>query len=194
MTICFPDFSRKFKFEKFVRSTYKIVDFGSYYFLTSTIINWRKTFISDKYFEIMMDSFNFYQKKFGMSISAFVIMPEHFHMIAESEMLSRAIQSLKSYTAKLIIKELRNDKHFETLNFFCDNRLSYKKKSNYQVWEESFHPKKILNLKMLNQKIDYIHYNPVKRNLVENPEDWKYSSARYYLRNEDCGLNITRHY
>jgi len=47
---------------------------------------------------------------------------------------------------------------------------------------------------MLNQKIEYIHNNPVKKNLVEKAEDWKYSSARFYLKGEDCGLEITPYY
>jgi hypothetical protein len=33
---------------------------------------------------------------------------------------------------------------------------------------------------MMRQKIDYIHYNPVKRGFVDEPEHWRYSSARNY--------------
>ena len=54
-----------------------------------------------------------------------------------------------------------------------------------------YHPKVIKDYDMLKQKIEYIHYNPVRRNLVIKPEDWNYSSAKYYIKGEDCGLKIT---
>jgi hypothetical protein len=47
---------------------------------------------------------------------------------------------------------------------------------------------------MLFQKIEYIHYNPVKRGYVDEPEYWRYSSARNYLNDDhtiievDCSL------
>ncbi|MCY7362032.1 MAG: hypothetical protein LH629_08215 [Ignavibacteria bacterium] len=45
---------------------------------------------------------------------------------------------------------------------------------------------------MLKQKIEYIHYNPVKKNLVEKPEDWKYSSAIDYYTDKKGMLEINR--
>ncbi len=40
------------------------------------------------------------------------------------------------------------------------------------------------SMEMLTQKIDYIHFNPVKRGYVDKPEDWRYSSARHYVGRE----------
>ncbi len=51
----------------------------------------------------------------------------------------------------------------------------------YQVWQEGSQPKQIQNEGMMRQKLDYIHYNPVKRGYVDLPEHWRYSSARNYL-------------
>ena len=48
----------------------------------------------------------------------------------------------------------------------------------------------ILNEKMLVEKIDYIHLNPVKRGYVEKPEHWLYSSARNYLLNDHTIIKI----
>ena len=53
--------------------------------------------------------------------------------------------------------------------------------SEYQVWEEGFHPKQITSDEMMAQKLEYIHFNPVTRGFVDKPEDWRYSSARNYL-------------
>jgi len=57
-------------------------------------------------------------------------------------------------------------------------RSSHKVNSQHQIWREGFHSKATISEAMLRQKLDYIHYNPVRLGLVDNPEDWRYSSAR----------------
>jgi len=52
------------------------------------------------------------------------------------------------------------------------------------------HPEWILNNEMLIQKAQYIHYNPVRRGLVEMPEHWLYSSSRNYLLNDHSVIQI----
>jgi len=54
----------------------------------------------------------------------------------------------------------------------------------YQFWERRPYKATMYNRKVLEQKLDYIHYNPVKAGLCNYPEDYVYSSARYYLLNE----------
>ena len=48
----------------------------------------------------------------------------------------------------------------------------------------------IYSSEMFNIKLNYIHYNPLKRGLVENPEDWKYSSARNYLFGDHSVIEV----
>jgi hypothetical protein len=55
-----------------------------------------------------------------------------------------------------------------------------KARSDFQVWQEGFHPQQIVSQEMLHQKIDCLHHNPVRASLVARPEDWVYSSARDY--------------
>lgn len=52
--------------------------------------------------------------------------------------------------------------------------------SSYQVWEEGFHPKLIQSDNMLKEKIEYIHYSPVKRGYIEEAVHWRYSSTKDY--------------
>ena len=139
----------------------------------------------------MMENFRFYQDLYNIEVIAFVIMPNHFHMICNSKNLKKSIQSLKSYTAKEIINQLESDNKMFILDKMKENKKNYKAESNYQVWQEGYHPQQILDYDMLKQKIEYIHYNPVKKNLVKNPEDWNYSSAKYYIKGEYCGIKIT---
>ena len=55
----------------------------------------------------------------------------------------------------------------------------------YQFWERRPYKATMYNRKVGSQKIDYMHYNPVKAGLCVNPEDYKYSSARFYELNVD---------
>jgi hypothetical protein len=68
----------------------------------------------------------------------------------------------------------------DLLSFY---KKRHKTESEYQVWQEGFHPQQIKSLKILNQKIEYIHYNPVKSGLVADPEHWIYNSPCDYVFN-----------
>lgn len=94
------------------------------------------------------------------------------------------MQSLKKYTSKEILETLKNENRTDILKKFELAKKDYKITSKHQVWQEGFHPKEISTEKELWQKIKYIHMNPVRKGLVEKPEDWKYSSARDYLTDE----------
>jgi len=59
-------------------------------------------------------------------------------------------------------------------------KLRHKKESTYQVWQEGSHPQQIRDDEMMWQKIEYIHNNPVVRGYVDDPPDWRHSSARNY--------------
>ena len=176
-----------------MRSNYKLQNTDYPYFITSTIVNWIRLFDENEFKHLLFQNLIFYQSKYEIEIFAYVIMPDHFHMVCKSEQLRKAIQSLKSYTAKEIIDILRSDINFEILDELRNAKKKYKAESDFQVWQEGYHPQEIINNRMLKQKIEYIHYNPVRKGLVSRPEDWEYSSAGYYTNGTECDLKITRY-
>ena len=62
--------------------------------------------------------------------------------------------------------------------------------SKRQFWQQDNHPIEIWSLKVFEQKLDYVHYNPVESGFVTDPIDWKYSSARNYGNNDQTILEI----
>jgi len=52
---------------------------------------------------------------------------------------------------------------------------------NYKIWKDGFHPVELSDNKMIEQRLDYIHNNPVEEEIVVNPEDYLYSSASNYM-------------
>ena len=164
-----------------MRSIYKIIDETSLYFITSTIIEWIPIFTSEKYFNIITDSLNYCRKEKGLKVYAYVILDNHIHLIVNGENLVNTVQSFKRHTAKIILENLRADNKEWILNQLHFYKQKNKVKSEYQVWQEGYHPQGINTQDMLYQKINYIHLNPVKRGYVIKPEDWRYSSANYFI-------------
>ncbi len=174
-----------------MRTNYKIINPDNPYFITSTIMNWIQIFNSESYYDLLFQNLVFYQSKYEMEIIAYVLMPEHFHLISKAKALGKAIQAFKSYTAKKIIEKLYIDKNYPVLDELRKLKLKYKIDSEFQIWQEGAHPQEIQNNLILKQKTEYIHNNPVKRGLVDNQEDWEYSSARFYLMGTKSDLIIT---
>jgi putative transposase len=92
----------------------------------------------------------------------------------------------QTFTARSIIDILEENHFVSLLDQFRIFKKAHKIHQEYQFWEEGSHPKMIMNLEMLNQKLDYIHYNPFQRGYVEDPSHWWYSS--YVDYNDSRGL------
>jgi putative transposase len=177
-----------------MRDRYTFLEKEGIHFITSTIVEWLPVFTHGSYFMIIVDSLRFCQMKMDLIIYAYVIMDNHFHLIASSPDLSKTMASLRKFTANQIIKQLDADNKRWLLNQLAYYKKNYKTDSDHQVWQEGVHPELIQSQEMFVQKAEYIHKNPVKRGLVDAPEQWRYSSARNYLFNDysvievDCTL------
>lgn len=62
--------------------------------------------------------------------------------------------------------------------------------TEYQFWQQNNHPIELWSLKVFEQKLNYVHQNPVKGGFVTEPWDWKYSSAKNYYTDFDGVLQI----
>ena len=160
-----------------MKSRYKVVDQEGIYFITSSIIEWLPVFTSEDTFRIISDSLHFCLEEKSLKLYGYVITLDHLHMIVSSENLSEVMKSFKRHTAKEIIKYLKQTNNEWILNQFHFYKKKNKIESEYQVWQEGFHLQLISSYEMMEQKIEYMHQNPVRKGFVNNPEYWKYSSA-----------------
>jgi len=163
------------------RNRYKIFESDYPCFITSSIIGGIPLFSEPMIARIILDSLMFIQKEKKIELIAYVIMENHLHCIMTGEALSKEIMLFKSFTARSIINLLKQTGRTKWLTILRLLKRYHKKDSTYQFWQEGFHPQQIMSEKMMMQKIDYIHNNPVKRGFVDCSEYWRYSSARNYL-------------
>lgn len=92
------------------------------------------------------------------------------------------------FTGQQILKLLRNAQ-----SPLLTELLVEAKDRKHQVWERNSLGIDLKSSKVTKQKLDYIHNNPVKAGLCQFPEDYKYSSARFYLLNE-ANWDFLKHY
>ena len=167
---------------------YFISDQSAMYFLTFTVIDWVDVFTRKEYKLEIVDSLNYCVQEKGLIIYAWVIMSNHVHVIWQAKegfQLSPIIRDFKKFIAKKIISLIENEnesrkvwmlKKFE----FAGKRL--KRISKYKFWKDDNHAIFLDPFwpEMIDQKLDYIHNNPVKAMLVDEPYHYIFSSAIDY--------------
>jgi REP element-mobilizing transposase RayT len=150
-------------------------------FFTATCLNWQKLLLKDEHKQIILDSLKFLVNDRRIWLYGYVIMPNHIHILwcKQPDWLNKNVQQhFTKYTAQQL--------KFSLINSGADIN-SYKSTQNdreYQFWERRPYKATMYNRKVLEEKLDYIHNNPVKAQLCTFPEDYKYSSANYYIQNE----------
>nr|WP_319397827.1 transposase [uncultured Carboxylicivirga sp.] len=165
---------------------YLIGDQHATYFVTFTITDWIDVFTRLKYKDLIVDSLRFCQDNKELRIFAWVLMTNHLHMICKTEypqQLSDLIRDFKQFTAKKLLKLIEEGK--ESRREWMLYRFQYAGKYDnrirkYRFWQDKSHPVLMDSNTKLNQRLNYIHNNPVKAGWVLNPEDYPYSSAVNY--------------
>ncbi len=164
------------------RDKYKIQDddYDWPYFLTGTTVNWLPLFSSPEVAKIVFESLRFLVNENRLKDYGYVLMENHLHLIASAENLAKEMAKFKSFTARKYIDVYERDDNVFILKQLAEQKLAHRRDRPYQFWQEGHHPKRILDDKMMWQKIEYVHHNPVRRGYVDEPEHWRYSSARVY--------------
>ncbi len=166
-----------------------ITEYPNYF--TATNLEWKKLLQPDKYKDIVISSMKFLVKEKRVKIFSFVIMDNHIHLIWQMlpDNDPEAVQrDLLKYTAQRIKKDLLRNHPDVLAQFKVDA-----KDRNYQFWERNALSVELRNHTVFIQKLDYIHWNPVKAGMCKLPEDYKYSSALFMKQELIIGVswNIT---
>lgn len=165
---------------------YKIRDKTKAYFVTMTTVGWVDVFTRKNQKMAIVQSLDHCVANKGLVIFAYVIMPNHIHLICRadgSQTLSDILRDFKSFTSKKItelIKEEPESRKEWMLNIFSKACEHLKRNQKFKVWQDGNHAKEINSTAFFYEKLEYIHNNPVKDLIVEKPEDYLFSSARSY--------------
>jgi REP element-mobilizing transposase RayT len=165
---------------------YKFLDQQKPYFITFTVINWIDVFTRTAYRDILLESILFCQANKGLQVYAWCIMSNHVHMIIGTQKvdMQAILRDLKKHTSKEIVKAIKENQQ-ESRQRWLMWMFEQEGKNNpnneyYQFWQQGNHPIELFSADVIQQKLDYIHHNPVKAGWVDQPEHYLYSSARDY--------------
>ena len=131
------------------------------------------------------------KEKYRYALWAYVIMPEHIHLLV--------YPMLEKYNISLFLKTIkqsvaRKAKHYlKENNPDWLNKLTVKRgpRNVFRFWQTGpGYDRNINSENELFEKIHYIHNNPVRRELVLTPQEWKWSSAGWYDGERDVMLPI----
>jgi REP element-mobilizing transposase RayT len=178
---------------------YRILDQQGFNYVTCTVVGWIDVFSRKQYRDIVLDSLAYCRREKGLMIFGYVLMSNHLHMIVQvkpgtKQELSEILRDFKKYTATRILDAI--EKGPESRKEWLMHMFKYFAKYNsnnreHQFWQQDNHPIALYSPAVIWQKLDYIHANPVRNGLVDNAEDYVYSSARNYLRdNKNCLLEV----
>jgi len=162
------------------------------HFLTITTIEWIDIFTKLEYFEVIIDSLKYCQNNKGLLIFEYVIMTNHIHLMCRAKeefKLSQIISDFKKHTTRELLKLLKKDNRRYIISLLEN---SYRKKDDYenQIWQRENYPEIMTTEVFYNQKMNYIHNNPIKKGFIGKAEDWMYSSARNRILGDNATIKL----
>ena len=144
------------------------------YFVTTVVKDRKKLLLDENIYSLILEDLEFYRKKHEFLLHAYVIMPDHLHLLLslkENGNISKLMHDFKSHTAQTI------------------NRVLKRKGA---LWQEGFYDHVIRDERDLKKRIDYIHKNPFASGLVKEISDYRFSSFRSYFMEDDSMVRIDK--
>ena len=175
------------------------------YFIMFTCTNWLPLFQFSNSYDEVYKWFD-YLKAQRHYITGYVIMPSHIHVLIAFRNTGKCVNTIvangKRFMAYGFVKRLTEGKKILVLNELQKrlNNTERKEGKKYGVFDPSFDWKECRTVKFIEQKLDYMHWNPCKGNaLVKLPEEYVHSSACFYIlflfRNDSapghCGVALS---
>lgn len=164
---------------------YRITDQHQTYFITCTIVNWIDLFTRPEYKNVITDSLNYCTDQKGLVLNGWVLMTNHLHFIGRCDppfKMSDFLRDFKKFTSKRLaelIIELPESRREWLLDKFAFEARKTGRAENYKIWRDDNHAIDLSRIDALD-KLAYIHNNPVRAGIVENPEDYLHCSAPNY--------------
>jgi len=164
-------------------------DWGTVRFVTFSCYRRYSLLTDERVIETLLNHLNLIRNKHSLNLFGYVVMPEHVHLVIyppEPIPLGRIIGELKSRSAREIASILQSVDDLRQVlpGPTKDNR------ANHTIWMARCYDHNCRNQDTVIEKINYCHYNPVKRGLVTDPGQWKWSSHNWYRGQAGVPLGI----
>ena len=166
---------------------YKFHNPEGLYFVSFAVVDWIDALTRIEYKQIIIESLSFCQKEKGMQIIAWCIMSNHMHLVFRSIADNKPqdiLGDFKRFTSKAIVKAIKDNPRENRREFLLQAFQNAASKSSnvlhFQFWRHDNKPIELWSNKVIKEKINYVHQNPVEEGIVFKAEDYRFSSAVDY--------------
>ena len=166
------------------------------HYLTASVYRRARVFDPDRFKLKFVQTLGDLRQELGFHIIGYVLMPEHCHLLIWPSDLaspSQIMQKLSERTANFMLRNLRRNSAQpwcrKMLSAF-ELPLSVHHHAHYRVWQRGGYDMNIWSERKRNEKLTYMHHNPVKRGLVSEPGGWPWSSWRFYYLEDRSLLSM----
>lgn len=136
-------------------------------------------FASERRRDVLLNILREVRDRYDFALLGYVVMPEHIHLpISEPNVgtPSLVMQVLKQRLSRTLRRRPRNSPASQ-MRFWKDEQLS----KHPRFWQRRFYDFNVWSFRKKNEKLNYMHFNPVRRGLVDHPKSWDWSSYRFYM-------------
>ncbi len=169
------------------------------HFVTTKTFRNKPVFNDSKCCEILITDIDFYRNKLGFKLIGYVIMPDHLHLILWWDVeqypeltVSKVMHGIKGLSAQNLSRYLLGSRGVSASTDSQGTKAfaTPGKKRVLKIWQPSFYDFNIYSAEKFFEKLNYIHWNPVRAGLCEKPEDWQSSSYHFYEYGEKGKIRI----
>ena len=171
---------------------------GQLQFITTSTYRRSRLFTCQRFCWTFVETLRQLRQETGFLLIGWVLMPEHFHLLIRPQPAA-SHRPLHAGTEEAIRpadyrRPRRNQDHPRCRALLARLRLppTVHSDSYHRVWQRRYVPFNVFTEKKHMEKLDYMHNNPVKRRLVSSPDQWPWSSFRFYYLNDSSVLTMDR--
>jgi putative transposase len=158
------------------------------YFLTLNIVDKIDLFVRPAYKQVISDALNHFIRTQGHYLYAWCLMGSHLHLVLRTRDGAAPAyfeRDFKRYTTPALLKTIEMEMDLRRdwmLQRFEEYGKSLRRLEKYNLWQNCSGPLRIENdqPRLLMDRIAHVHENPVREGIVDQPEEYLFSSARDY--------------
>src|SRR5579859_560592 len=168
------------------------------HFITRSTYRRVRLFDSTRFKRRWVQTLDELRRELNFKIIGYVLMPEHFHILiwtSADPNPSQILQKLEDRTALFILKNLKENVTYPWCRKMLDRvRLptTVHHHAHFRVWQRRGYDLNVWSPRKRDEKLNYMHNNPVTRKMVDKPGDWPWSSWRFYFLDDASILSMDR--
>ena len=149
---------------------------GHLHFITCSCYQRKPFFTNERRRTLFLKILREVRDRYDFALLGYVVMPEHVHLLISEPNIgtpTTVMQVLKQRLSRAVRRRQRNSLQME---LWDEARLT----RSARFWQRRFYDFNVWSFRKKNEKLNYMHFNPVRRKLVHHPKEWLWSSYRFY--------------